>query len=72
MSVSSVSSSIDPYAPQPVIGTGQQPARKGPREEPGARHGHHDHGTPPAETPSGEHDGPAGPNSVGTIVDVRV
>jgi len=72
MSVSSVSSPIDPYAALPVIGTGHQTARKGPREEPDPRHGHHDHGAPPAETPSGDHDRAPGSDSVGTMVDVRV
>lgn len=72
MSVSPVSSPFDPYAAPPVNRTGGKTARRGPREEPSARPGHHEQGAPPAETPSEGIERTPGSDSVGTMVDVRV
>lgn len=72
MSVSPISSPFDPYVAPPVNRTGQDTARKGPQEEPSARHGHHDHGASPAETPGDGVERAPGSNTVGTMVDVRV
>ena len=71
MSISRVSSPVDPYAASPVDRTGRDTARQSPREEPGARHGHHDRGAPPAETPGEGRERAPGSESVGTLLDVR-
>jgi hypothetical protein len=71
MSVSRVSSPADPYATSPVNRTSQDTGRQDPREEPSARHGHHERGAPPPETPNEGTGRAHGSTSVGTILDVR-
>ena len=71
MSVSRVSSPIDPYAAPPVNRTGHETARESLREEPDARQDHQDKGASPA-APPGEGTEPAPRSeSVGKLIDVR-
>lgn len=72
MSVSRVSSPADPHAAPPVNRTGRDTGRQGPREGPSARHGHHDRGASPAETPNEGIERAPRSKSVGTMLDVRV